>query len=114
MCYQTLAKSAETWPVDELCVLHAGPSDAAPPRRPCYRLDSSVSTLDRYLIRQTLPPFLLSLGLFTFVLAIMPMLDNTRTLLAKGVPLPTVGILLLLLLPSALSLTIPMALLTRY
>ena len=71
-----------------------------------------MSILDRYLIRQIIPPFLLALGLFTFALAILPTLESTRLLLAKGVPLAKVGLLLILLLPSALSLTIPMALLT--
>ena len=52
-----------------------------------------MSTLDRYLIRQILPPFLLALGLFTFALAIMPTLESTRQLLAKGVPLTKLGIL---------------------
>src|SRR4029450_2831436 len=78
----------------------------------CYRLDSTVSTLDRYLIRQTIAPFFLALGIFTFVLAVLPMLDTAKLLLAKGVSLPTVGLLLLTLLPSALSLTIPMSFLT--
>ncbi len=65
--------------------------------------------LDRYLIRQTTPPFLLSLGVFTFLLAVNPMLDKAQQLLSKGVPIPTVGFLLLTLLPQALGLTIPMA-----
>jgi lipopolysaccharide export LptBFGC system permease protein LptF len=71
-----------------------------------------VSILDRYLIRLTIPPFLLALGVFTFVLAVEPMLDKAKDLLAKGVHVPDVGILVLCLLPSALSLTIPMSLLT--
>lgn len=80
---------------------------------PCYRQHPAVpSTLDRYLIRQIIPPFLLALGIYTFVLAIQPELDYAKLLLAKGVPLPTVGVLLGLLLPQALSLTIPMAFLT--
>jgi LPS export ABC transporter permease LptG/LPS export ABC transporter permease LptF len=70
-----------------------------------------VKTLDRYLIREVLPPFLLALGLFTFLLAVNPMLEQAQTLLAKGVDLPTVGFLLVTLLPQALGLTIPMALL---
>lgn len=65
--------------------------------------------LDRYLIRETIPPFLLALAIFTFVLAIQPMLINAKDLLAKGVHLQTVGVLLVLLLPQALGLTIPMA-----
>ncbi len=71
-----------------------------------------MRTLDRYVIREILPPFLLALGLFTFVLAINPMLDYAKDLLAKGLPAPTVGLLLALLVPQALSLTMPMAFLT--
>jgi LPS export ABC transporter permease LptG/LPS export ABC transporter permease LptF len=68
-----------------------------------------VKILDRYLVRETLPPFLLALGLFTFLLAVNPMLEHAQILMAKGVPLPTVGFLLVTLLPQALGLTIPMA-----
>src|SRR4051812_31401876 len=64
--------------------------------------------LDGYLIRETIGPFLLALGVFTFVLAVQPMLINAQTLLAKGVPLGTVAFLLLLLLPQALGVTLPM------
>jgi lipopolysaccharide export system permease protein len=71
-----------------------------------------VSTLDRYVIRETLPPFFLALGLFTFVVAVQPMLLNAQDLLAKGVPIPTVALLLGLLLPSGLGVTIPMAFLS--
>jgi LPS export ABC transporter permease LptG/LPS export ABC transporter permease LptF len=71
-----------------------------------------VKTLDRYLVREILPPFLLALGLFTFLMAVKPMLDYAQELLVKGVPLQTVGYLLLTLLPQALGVTIPMALLT--
>lgn len=72
----------------------------------------AVKTLDRYLIREILPPFLLALGLFTFLMAVKPMLDYAQGLLVKGVPLPTIGFLLLVLLPQSLGITIPMALLT--
>ena len=65
--------------------------------------------LDRYLIRQILPLFLLALAVFTFILAVNPMLDHAKQLLAKGVPLQTVGFLLLTLLPQSLGVTIPMA-----
>src|SRR3990172_2921927 len=73
---------------------------------------SVVRTLDRYVIRETLPPFLLALGLFTFVLAINPMLEYAKDFLAKGVPVTTVAVLLLTLIPQAMSLTLPMAFLT--
>ncbi len=70
-----------------------------------------MRTLDRYLLREILPPFSLALGVFTFALAIQPMLNYAQNLLAKNVPLPTVGFLLLTLLPQSLGVTIPMALL---
>lgn len=68
-------------------------------------------TLDRYLIREILPPFFLALLVFTFILQIPPIMDQAESLIAKGVPWMTVGRLLALLLPQALGLTIPMALL---
>jgi LPS export ABC transporter permease LptG/LPS export ABC transporter permease LptF len=67
--------------------------------------------IDRYLIREILPPFFLALGVFTFLLAVQPMLDSAEKLLSKGAPLPTVGYLLLNLLPQSLAVTIPIALL---
>lgn len=78
----------------------------------CYRPDSVVSILDRYVLRLTIPPFLIALGVFTFVLGVEPILDRAKDLLAKGVSIPTAAWLLSCLLPSALALTIPMALLT--
>jgi len=71
-----------------------------------------VSILDRYVLRLTLPPFLIALGVFTFVLAVEPILDRAKDLLAKGVSIPTAAWLLSCVLPSALALTIPMAFLT--
>jgi len=61
-----------------------------------------VRTLDRYLLREVLPPFLIALGLFTFLLAVNPMLEKAQVFLAKGVDLLTVGFLLVTLLPQAL------------
>jgi LPS export ABC transporter permease LptF/LPS export ABC transporter permease LptG len=68
--------------------------------------------IDRYVIREIIPPFFLALAVFTFIMAVNPMLDYAEDYLAKGVPLETVGFLLLNLLPQALGVTIPMALLT--
>lgn len=68
-----------------------------------------MKILDRYIIRETLGPFALALVLFTFLIAIQPMLSQAEVLIAKGAPIPTVGFLLLTLLPHALGLTIPMA-----
>lgn len=70
-----------------------------------------MATLDRYIIRQVLPPFLLALLIFTFILEIPPIMENAERLIAKGVPWPTVGRILLTLLPSGLGIAIPVALL---
>ena len=70
-----------------------------------------LKTIDRYVIREVVPPFLLSLLIFTFVLELPPVMEQLEQLLAKGVPWPTVGRIILLLSPQALGLTIPMALL---
>jgi LPS export ABC transporter permease LptG/LPS export ABC transporter permease LptF len=67
--------------------------------------------LDRYLVREILLPFFLWLLLLTFVLMMPPMLDNAEQLIAKGVPWLTIGQVLLTLVPQALGITIPMALL---
>ena len=71
-----------------------------------------MNLLDRYVIRESIAPFLLALAVFTFVFAVNPMLDKASDLLAKNAPLHTVGYLLLLLLPQSLGITIPMAFLT--
>ncbi|HUF46308.1 MAG TPA: LptF/LptG family permease [Vicinamibacterales bacterium] len=71
-----------------------------------------LSTLDRYVLRQVLPAFALALAVFTFVLAIQPALKEAEKLLAKSVPLDTVAFIMVTLLPQALGLSIPMALLT--
>ena len=70
-----------------------------------------MGTLDRYVMRQILPPFLLALSVCTFVLLMGPMLEQAELLLAKGVPIPTVGFLLLTLVPQGLGVAIPIAIL---
>jgi LPS export ABC transporter permease LptG/LPS export ABC transporter permease LptF len=70
-----------------------------------------LKTIDRYVIREVVPPFLLALLIFTFVLELPPVMNELERLLAKGVPWPTVGRIILLLSPQALGLTIPMSLL---
>lgn len=67
--------------------------------------------LDRYVIREVIPPFLLSLLIFTFILAIPPVMQQLEALVAKGVAWQTAGRIIVLLLPQSLGLTIPMALL---
>lgn len=71
-----------------------------------------LRTLDRYVIRETIPPFLLSLLIFTFILEIPPIMRDLESLVAKGVSWGAAGQILLTLIPQGLGLTIPMALLT--
>jgi LPS export ABC transporter permease LptF/LPS export ABC transporter permease LptG len=67
--------------------------------------------IDRYVIREIVPPFLLALLVFTFILIIPFLIDLAEDLIAKGVPAGTILQLTVTLLPQALALTIPMALL---
>ena len=70
-----------------------------------------LKTFDRYVLREVLPPFLLALLIFTFILELPPLMEQLETLVAKGVPWQTAGRIILLLIPQALGLTIPMGLL---
>lgn len=67
--------------------------------------------LDRYIIRETLAPFALTLLILTFVLQIPTIMEVAEKLLTKGVNLPTIGRILLTLLPMSVAITIPVALL---
>jgi LPS export ABC transporter permease LptG len=71
-----------------------------------------LRTIDRYVIREVIPPFLLSLVIFTFLLEIPPVMKDLEMLVAKGVSWQVAGRIMLTLIPQALGLTIPMALLT--
>lgn len=68
-------------------------------------------TLDRYLLREALWPFGLSLLVFTFILQIPPVMEQAEALIAKGVAWRTIGLIMATLVPQALGITIPMALL---
>src|SRR4051794_41029348 len=70
-----------------------------------------MKTLDRYLIREILPPLFLSLLIFTFILQIPPVMEQLEALVSKGVSWGIAARMLLTLIPQALGLTIPMALL---
>ena len=67
--------------------------------------------LDRYIIRELLLPFLIGLLVFTFLLLIQPLAEQGERLIAKGVSWQLVGRVLLTLVPQALAVTIPIALL---
>lgn len=70
-----------------------------------------LRTLDRYIIRETLAPFGLTLLILTFLLQIPTIMEVAEKLIAKGVTLTVIGRILLTLLPSSLALTIPISLL---
>ena len=69
------------------------------------------TTIDRYVLKEILPPFFLALLIFTFLLVLPPVMDYLENLLAKGVTWGTAARILWTLLPQALGLTIPMAVL---
>src|SRR5688572_32996874 len=71
-----------------------------------------MRTLDCYVIREILPPFFLSLVIFTFILEIPHVMRELEGLVAKGVSWGAAGKILLTLVPQGLGLTIPMATLT--
>jgi LPS export ABC transporter permease LptG/LPS export ABC transporter permease LptF len=68
-------------------------------------------TIDRYLIREVIPPALLALIIFTFLLLIPPVMDQLQNLVAKGVSFGVAIKMLAMLVPQSLGLTIPMSLL---
>ncbi|HVH27306.1 MAG TPA: LptF/LptG family permease [Vicinamibacterales bacterium] len=67
--------------------------------------------IDRYIIREVLAPMGLSLLLLTFILSVPPILRQAEELIVKGIAWTTFLHALILLLPSSLSLTIPMSVL---
>jgi lipopolysaccharide export system permease protein len=70
-----------------------------------------LSTLDRYLLRELVGPFFVSIVLFTFFFLIDRIYHLTELVITKGVPFYLVLQLLVYILPSFLALTLPMALL---
>jgi len=67
--------------------------------------------LDRYLVREIVMPFFLGLAVLTFILEIPPILTQAEQFISRGVEWSIVFRVLGLLLPQALCLTIPMAVL---
>src|SRR5215472_14873178 len=66
---------------------------------------------DRYVVREVLLPFALSMLLLTFLLIIPPVLRDAYPLIAKGVDVWVVARVFVLLLPQALAISVPMAVL---
>jgi lipopolysaccharide export system permease protein len=67
------------------------------------------STLNRYLAREIVTPFILGFVSFTFVLLMGKLLKLADLVIAKGVPLSEILKMIAFLLPSFCLLTIPMA-----
>jgi len=67
--------------------------------------------LDRYLVREIIPPFAIALLVLTFALMMPPILKYGEDLVAKGASWTTIARVLWTLAPQSLSITIPMALL---
>jgi lipopolysaccharide export system permease protein len=70
-----------------------------------------LAVLDRYFLRELAPPFALGIALFTFFLLIDRIYQLTELVITKGVPFHLVLQLLVYMLPSFLTHTLPMALL---
>lgn len=70
-----------------------------------------VRLLDRYVLREVVPPFLVGLLLVVFVLLMNQVLLLADLFIAKGVPWPEALRLLALLVPSLLVFALPMAVL---
>ena len=86
------------------------PNAARPAHR--ARMALLMRTIDRYVLREILPPFFISLLIYTFILEIPPVMRDLEKLVAKGVSWGAAGRILLTLIPQGLGLTIPMATLT--
>src|SRR6188474_2763925 len=67
--------------------------------------------LDRYLVREIAVPFALGLTVLTFILILPPILVAGEDFISKGVEWSIVARAMATLLPQALCLTIPMAVL---
>lgn len=79
--------------------------------RGSLRRYSSMKIIDRYVIRQLLMPSGMGLLVFTFLLLLKPLQEYAETLVAKNISASIIGWLMVLLVPQALALTIPMSLL---
>ena len=67
--------------------------------------------LSTYIISEILPPFLIGLLAFTFILLTARILKLVELVVTRGIPLLQIGKLFALILPTFLEMTVPMALL---
>ncbi|PIE53067.1 hypothetical protein CSA37_02920 [Candidatus Fermentibacteria bacterium] len=70
-----------------------------------------MKKLQLYVLKEFFPPFLLSLGIFTFIMLLDKLLDLLDMIVSKGVPMAIVGEIFMLLLPSMIAVVIPMGIL---
>lgn len=68
-------------------------------------------TLRRYFLREVAAPFLLGIGVFTFILLIARMLKLVELVVNRSVPIFEIAKLFAYILPTFLEVTVPMALL---
>lgn len=68
-----------------------------------------MKTLNRYLLMEITVPFFLSLFIFTFVLLLDRMMKLIELVVGRGVHLSDIGMLFIFIIPSFLTLTIPMS-----
>ena len=68
-----------------------------------------MKIIPKYIIREILPPFLVNLLVFTFILLMAKVLELTELVVVKGVSASTILTMLLYSLPLLLSMTIPMS-----
>ncbi len=70
-----------------------------------------LKLFDRYILKEIIPPFVIGLTAYTFMLLMNQILLLSEMFIARGVPVNTVLSLLLYLLPAMLAFTIPMSVL---
>ncbi len=70
-----------------------------------------MKKLQLYAVKEFIPPFILSIGVFTFVMLLDKLLDLLEMIVSKGIPMRTVGEIFILLLPSMVAVVIPMGVL---
>lgn len=70
-----------------------------------------VGKLDRYILQEILGPLALGFLVYTFILLLQFLFSSAEMIIRRGLPVATVGRLLLYSLPNIVVLTIPMSLL---
>jgi len=87
------------------------PSDSSPRGPPLFRakLPPPMRLISRNVLREIVPPFLLGLSAYTFLLLLRSLVQLSEMIVRRGVPAGIVFQLLVLTLPQVLVLTIPMA-----